>query len=74
MNEHGTPTARAKGRIRAAISLFIVVLIVVATTGLVWTGRHQGPAQSAASRVVLSLCIVAGVIGLSALWRTRATK
>jgi len=60
--------------VRTAISLFIVVLIAVSTTGWIWTGSHQSAAQSAASRVVLALCIGAGVVGLVALWRPRPTK
>ena len=55
--------------IRILISLFIVVLIAVASTGWIWTGSHQPAAQSAASRVVLSLCILAGIVGLTTLWR-----
>jgi hypothetical protein len=57
--------------IRLVISIFLVVLIGVATTGWIWTGRHQTAAQSAASRVVLTVCIAAGVLGLAVLWRTR---
>ena len=57
--------------VRALISVFLLVLIGVAGTGWVWTGRHQTAAQSAASRVVLSVCIAAGVLGLAVLWRTR---
>jgi len=55
--------------VRIVISLFILLLIAVASTGWVWTGSHQSAAQSAASRVVLSLCILAGIVGLTALWR-----
>jgi hypothetical protein len=57
--------------IRVAISLFILVLIGVSATGWIWTGSHQPAAQSAASRVVLTLCILAGIGGLVALWRPR---
>ena len=64
----------AKNIIRIAISLFIVVLILVASSGWIWAGSHQPAAQSAASRVVLTLCIVAGLTGLTALWRTRSPK
>lgn len=60
--------------VRIAISLFIVVLIGVATRGLVWTSGHQPAAQAAASRVVLTLCIVAGLVGLAALWLHRPTR
>jgi hypothetical protein len=60
--------------VRAAVSLFVLVLIGVAGTGWVWVGSHQGAAQAAASRVVLSLCIVAGIVGLTALWRGRPSR
>jgi hypothetical protein len=64
----------AKNVIRLAISGFIVVLIALSVAGWVWAGSHQNAAQSAASRVVLSLCILAGTVGLVALWRTRTTR
>jgi len=55
--------------IRIAISLFIVVLIVAAVTGWVWTGGHQAPHQYLASRVVLTISAVAGIVGLVVIWR-----
>jgi hypothetical protein len=57
--------------VRIAISVFILVLIGVAATGWIWTGSHQAAAQSTASRVVLTACILAGVVGLAAIWRPR---
>jgi hypothetical protein len=54
--------------VRIAISSFIVVLIAVAATGWIWAGTHLPGAQSAASRVVLTLCVAAGIAGLIALW------
>jgi MYXO-CTERM domain-containing protein len=57
--------------IRILLSLFMVVLIGVATTGWIWVGGHQPGSESAASRVVLSVCILAGLVGLAALWRRR---
>lgn len=60
--------------VRLAISLFIVVLIGVAARGWIWTGGHQPAAQATASRVVLTLCILAGLAGLGALWLRRPTK
>ena len=60
--------------VRIAISLFILVLIGVATSGWIWTGSHQPAAQSTASRVVLTLCIVAGAVGLAALWRPKPSR
>jgi len=55
--------------VRIVISLFLALLIVVATTGWIWVGSHQAAAQATASRVVLTLCILAGVVGLTTLWR-----
>ena len=60
--------------LRIVISLFIFVLIGVSATGWVWAGSHQPAAQSAVSRVVLTLCILAGIVGLVALWRPRAGR
>ena len=57
--------------VRLAITAFIVVLIVTASTGFVWVGRHQPATQAAASRTVLLLCIVAGLIGVRNIWRAR---
>ena len=56
---------------RFVISGFIVVLITIASTGWIWVGSHQSPAQAFASRVVLTLCVVAGLIGVRALWTRR---
>jgi hypothetical protein len=60
--------------IRLAISIFILVVMALAVTGWFWTGSHQTASQSAASRVVLGLCVVAGIVGLTALWRAPPTK
>jgi hypothetical protein len=60
---------RAVTVIRAAISLFIVVLIAIAGAGWVWTGANQAPGQALGSRVVLALAVLAGLVGLRALWR-----
>ena len=53
---------------RSVITAFIVVLITVATTGWLWVGNHQSPSQAFASRVVLTLCVIAGLIGVRAVW------
>lgn len=60
---------RAMKLVRTGISVFIVVLIVTAAAGLVWTGENQPPAQSLASRIVLIVGMGAGVVGLITLWR-----
>jgi hypothetical protein len=57
--------------VRIAISLFILVLIAVSAVGWIWTGSHQLPSESEASRVVLTLGVLAGVAGLAAIWRAR---
>ena len=55
--------------IRVAITLFILLLVTASIAGWVWTGNHQTPAQAAASHVVLSLGMAAGLVGLTAIWR-----
>ncbi len=57
--------------IRIVISLFIAVLIAIAILGWRWTSVHQNATQSAASHLVLALAILAGVIGVIAIWRVR---
>jgi hypothetical protein len=59
--------------VRVVISLFILVLIGVSAVGWVWTGTHQTATQHEASRVVLTLSVLAGIAGLVALWRPRTT-
>jgi hypothetical protein len=58
--------------VRAAISIFILVVIAVLVRGWIWTGQHQTAPQAAASHVVLALGIAATIIGLAALWRRPA--
>ena len=60
--------------VRLLISLFIVVLIAIAATGWIWTGSHQPAAQAFASRAVLTLSILAGLGGLTLLWRTTSRR
>jgi hypothetical protein len=60
--------------VRIAISLFILVLIALSASGWIWAGSHQSASQSVASRVVLALCILAGLAGLRALWSARSPK
>jgi hypothetical protein len=64
----------ASNVVRIAISSFILVLTALSVMGWIWAGSHQPPAQAVASRTVLGLCILAGVIGLTALWRARPTN
>ena len=64
-------TMDVRNLVRLAISVFILVLIGVAATGWIWAGSHQSAAQSTASRVVLTACILAGIVGLMAIWRAR---
>jgi membrane protein YdbS with pleckstrin-like domain len=60
--------------VRIVISVFLLVLIGISAAGWMWTGAHQPPAQSAASRFVLGLCIIAGIGGLAAVWRARPAR
>jgi hypothetical protein len=60
--------------VRILISAVIAILIAVSAIGWIWTGTHQPLSQAAASRVVLTLDIVAGIVGLVALWRPDAQR
>jgi len=62
----------ARNVVRVVITAFIVVVITIATTGWLWVGTHQAPPQALASRVVLSLAVLAGLIGVKAVWSRRA--
>lgn len=57
--------------IRIVISLFVGVLIATAVLGWAWTSAHQTPTQAQASHVVLGLAMLAGIIGVIAIWRAR---
>ena len=62
----------ARAVVRLVISLFVLLLIGVSSVGWVWTGAHQAAPLATASRVVLTLGILAGIVGLGALWRRSA--
>jgi hypothetical protein len=51
------------------MSAFILVLFAIAGMGWTWATLHQAPSQALASHAVLALSILAGVLGLVALWR-----
>ena len=51
------------------MSVFILVLFVIAGMGWMWSAAHQTPSQAVASHAVLGLSVAAGVLGLIALWR-----
>ncbi len=60
--------------VRTLASLFILVLIAIALLGWVWNGQHQPAAAMAWGRAALGGCIVAGVIGLVAIWTPRRAE
>lgn len=55
------------------MSVFILVLFVIAGMGWTWAATHQTPSQALASHAVLALSVAAGVLGLIALWRGART-
>jgi membrane protein YdbS with pleckstrin-like domain len=57
--------------VRIVITAFVVVLIAVAASGWLWAGSHQPAPQAMASRVVLALSVLAGIIGVKAVWAHR---
>lgn len=60
--------------VRVAISIFIAVLIAIATLGWKWTSAHQAPAQANASHLALGLSIMAGLIGVITIWRAPSDR
>ena len=60
--------------IRAAISLFILILIALSLAGLNWTSGHQPAPKATASHIVLGIAIASGVVGLVAVWRRPAAR
>jgi hypothetical protein len=60
--------------IRITMSIFVLLLISVSLAGWIWTGSHQAPAQAIASRVVLTLGMAGGLVGLFAIWRNPGAK
>jgi hypothetical protein len=56
--------------VRTLISLFVAILIAVSVAGWIWTGNHQPAPQATASRVVLAIGILAGVVALATIWRS----
>lgn len=60
---------RIRNGVRVAISAFVLLLLIIVTLGWMWTTRHQPPALKVASHVVLALAALAGVFGLTRIWR-----
>lgn len=75
MTQSPVPSALdAMNIIRITISLFILILIGIATAGWIWTARHQSVSQASASHLVLALASLAGIAGLIALWGRRSPR
>lgn len=55
--------------VRILVTLFVAAILAAAAAGWVWTGQHQPPAGAMASRVVLSISAIAGLVALIAVWR-----
>jgi hypothetical protein len=55
--------------VRIAISAFVVILLFLVTMGMGWTGSHQAPAAALASRVVLGISALFGLVALVVIWR-----
>ena len=60
--------------IRVAMSIVILLVISVSVTGWIWTGSHQPAAQSIASRIVLTIAVAGGLVGLRAIWRDPTSR
>jgi len=60
--------------VRVAMSALVLLVVSVSVVGWIWVGSHQARAQSIASRIVLTMGMTGGLIGLREIWRDRATK
>lgn len=60
--------------VRLLITAFIAVLLVLIVLGLMWTGANQPAPQSIASRLVLGISGLAGVLALAAIWRHNPSR
>jgi membrane protein YdbS with pleckstrin-like domain len=58
--------------VRAAITGFVALLLIIVTLGWIWTAQHQAPALSRASHIVLSIAAVAGLFAVAKIWRDDA--
>lgn len=55
--------------VRILVTLFVAAILAATIAGWVWTGQHQPPAGAIASRVVLSISAIAGLVALVVVWR-----
>jgi len=55
--------------IRIVGSFFVLLVMVIAIAGWLWTTQHQAPAQAFASHVVLTASALASCGGLYVVWR-----
>ena len=59
--------------VRILITLFVGAILAATIAGWVWTGQHQPPAGAIASRVVLGLSAIAGLVALIVVWRRNSS-
>ncbi len=57
--------------VRAAITCFILILLVIVVLGWSWTAAHQPPPLMTASHIVLASAAGAGVFALVKIWGAR---
>jgi hypothetical protein len=55
--------------VRILVTLFVAAILAATIAGWVWTGQHQPPAGAIASRVVLGISALAGLVALIVVWR-----
>jgi hypothetical protein len=60
--------------VRILVTLFVAAILAATVAGWVWTGQHQPPAGAIASRVVLSISAIAGLVALVVVWRPHPAR
>lgn len=59
--------------VRILVTVFVAAILTATIVGWIWTGAHQPPAGAFASRIVLGLAALSGVVALVAVWRPNRT-
>lgn len=60
--------------VRTLVTVFVLVILFAVVVGWQWTGQNQPPAGAMASRVVLAISALSGLVALIAVWRPNRAR
>lgn len=58
---------------RIFVTIFVFAIFAAVVLGWQWTGANQPPAGAFASRIVLAIAAISGLVALIAVWRPNPT-